>query len=230
MLKYLFLLSKNFILFLLIFLLQFNYNGFSQTSINEKVEINPDQFISHSPKIINDHTFTYSMTWPPSSTSRANIQIILCSGDTLNSGWSLSGSTTISFPANSHFYLFQPQSYFYKEGQGWGWWESSISGQFLEVYIDDINLNHPQNILGSFDGVFGTYQFEINDLRCENGTIVINPSVYSECNQPNWYYNDEVNIQITDGAAYFTFYDTLTSTDLGTITQIPYVDIPNIIL
>ena len=139
----------------------------SQVIIKEKVEINPQRIIAYSPTSINEHIFTYTLTWTPSEYHRGNIQIIDCDGDTLNSGWSTSGITTISFPGNGrHHFLFQEQRWFYRNFWGWGWWGASLPGRLLQVFIDGIDLNHPQNVLGTYNGVAGNFNLNIDGSLC----------------------------------------------------------------
>lgn len=215
---------------LLLFIL-FSFSSFSQVVIKEKVALSPKIIIKDSQLSVNEHIFTYTMAWIPSETRRGSIQIVTCNGDTLNSGYSYSGSVTMSFPANGrHHYLFKPERYFYHNFLGYGWYYSELPGFVLQAFIDDIDLNQPQNVLGTYRGVHGSFVFNINGLICENGTISIYPYAYAECGGPNWYDTDPINLQITEGTTNFTFYNLSTGTNLGSSAQVDYSEVSNIIL
>ena len=114
--------SRIFSIFLLLVFFISNLSN-SQVIIKERVGIKPKITNPYSSSLVQKHIFTYTMTWIPSESCRGNIQIVTCNNDTITSGWSTSGTATISFEGNGrHYYLFQEERYFYKDYGGWGWY------------------------------------------------------------------------------------------------------------
>ena len=218
--------------FLIFFLL--SYLSYAQVVIKDRVEIEPQVITPYSSLESVEHIFTYTMTWTADENqdTRGNIQIVDCNGDTINSGWSTGGIVTISFPANGrHHYLYQPQRYFYKSFVGYGWYDDVLPDQLLKEYVDGIDLNHFQSTLGSYNGVAGNFNFNLNGTLCPSDytTLSINNIQWADCNGANWYETDPVNLQITEGQEYASFFDINTGTDLGNTIQLLHnSDISNI--
>ncbi len=196
------------------------------------MEINPQTVNPESPNSSNEHIFTYTLTWSPDQYRRGNIRIVDCNNDTLNSGWTTSGYATISFTANGrHHYLFQEERWFYHNFNGWGWWGSTHPGRLLQVFIDDINQNHPQNILGSYNGLPNDFELRDNGSTCPNNfaSLSIGNVNWNDCNVPCFYEGDATELNIIQGSEYVTFIDIPTETILGSSVQIiDYMEINNI--
>ena len=153
-------------------------------------------------------------------------------GTQSDSGWSTGGIVTISFPANGrHHYLYHSKDIFYKSFVGYGWYDDVLPDQVLKEYIDGIDLNHFQSTFGSYNGVAGNFNFNLNGTLCPSDytTLSISNIQWADCNGANWYETDPVNLQVTEGQEYASFFDINTGTDLGnTIQLLHYSDISNI--
>ncbi|HSR18182.1 MAG TPA: hypothetical protein VLM39_08855, partial [Ignavibacteriaceae bacterium] len=216
---------------ILFFLFITNQIVFTQVTIKERVEIEP-QAITYFLNSINEHIFTYTLTWSPSSDRRGNIKIVLCTNDTLNSGWSTSGIATISFPANGrHIFLFEQERYCSRFNK-LDWWYEELPNVVRKIYLDGIDLNLPPNQSGGNQNIYGFYQFRIDGGYCQSNeaTFLIAPSANSSCNGQNWFITDPVNLQITEGAFYVSLYNKATGIDLGNSAQVAYDDVKNVIL
>jgi hypothetical protein len=220
----------NFIVIFILVLILISQTAHAQVVIKEKVEIKPQVMLSNSsPQSIIQHVFTYKLTWEPSEYHRGNIRIITCNDDTLNSGWSTSGVTTITFTANGrHHYLFEEQSWSYGS-----WGTGFLPGRLLQVFVDGVEKYHPQDVLGTYDGVAGSFNLNIDGEICtlyEPGLSIGNIQ-WAECNGPNWYNTDPVGLQITQGSEYASLHNIATGMDLGSTATLNNKDeIANIIL
>jgi hypothetical protein len=207
--------------------------SFPQVVIKEKVGIKPDE-TNDMQTSIKEHKFKYTLTWNPSEDSRGNIQIITCSDDTVNSGWSSNGITSISFVGNGrHHFLIQEQRYFNKDFGGWGWYDDNLPGTHWQEFVDDIVINNSNGILGSFNGVNGYFNLHINGSICPSSLAVlsIDSLQWGECDGPNWYETDPLDLQIIEGSDFVKFYDRNSVTDLGNFVQLQrFGDINNIVL
>ncbi|MCZ7609730.1 MAG: hypothetical protein M5U17_06145 [Ignavibacterium sp.] len=172
------------------------------------------------------------MSWAPDQNRRGNIQIVDCNGNILNSGWTTSGYTTITLPANgSHHYLFQEERWFYHNFYGWGWWGDLHPGRLLEVYIDNVNQNHPQNVIGSYNGLPTDFDLRFNGSICPNNyaALSLGDENWNNCNVPGYYAGDAAEVNIIQGSEYVEFIDISTETILGNAVQLnDYVGINNI--
>ena len=215
--------------FLILFLTQLS---FAQIVIEERIEVNPNLQVPASPSSNIEHIFTYTLSWTPDQYRRGNIQIVDCNNDTVNSGWSTSGITTISFVGNGrHHYLFQEQRWFYHNFLGWGWWNATLPGRLLQVFIDGVDLNHPQNILGSYYGVPNDFNLTLSGSICPNNfaELSIDNINWNYCNIPSFYYGDPLELNIIDGSEFAEFYDINTNSNLGSTVQLnEYEGIQNI--
>ena len=112
---------------------------YSQVVIKEKVGIKP-KIMNNLPTIVKDHVFTYKLTWEPTEYSRGNIKIVTCSNDTISSGWSTSGSTSISYRGNGrHYFLILEERYYYNDYHGYGWYRGDVlPGTHWQEFIDNI--------------------------------------------------------------------------------------------
>jgi len=196
------------------------------------VEINSGNILYASSISTIHHTFTYVLSWTPEQNRRGNIRIIDCNGDTLNSGITTSGYTTISFPANGHHqFLFQEERWFYRNFYGWGWWGDIHPGRLLEVYIDDNKLNHPQNVIGHTYGLPNDFDLKFNGSICPNDYAVLSIGNvnWDNCNLPCFYDGDEAELSIIQGSEYVEFVDILSETLLGSSIHLSdYNNISNI--
>ena len=196
------------------------------------MEINPQTVNPESPNSSNEHNFTYTLTWTPDQYRRGNIQIVTCNNDTLNSGWTTSGSTSISFPGNGrHHYYFQEERWFYHNYWGWGWYWDMLPGRLLQVFIDDINQNQPQNVLGSYNGLPNDFELRDNGSICPNNfaSLSIGNVNWNDCNVPCFYDADVTELNIIQGSEYVELIDIPTETILGSFVQLSdYAGINNI--
>jgi len=143
------------------------------------------------------------LSWAPDQNRRGNIQIVDCNGNILNSGWTTSGYTTITLPANgSHHYLFQEERWFYHNFYGWGWWGDLHPGRLLEVYIDNVNQNHPQNVIGSYNGLPTDFDLRFNGSICPNNyaALSLGDENWNNCNVPGYYAGDPAEVNIIQGS------------------------------
>jgi len=206
---------------------------FSQVVIKEKVEIKPKINSNNYNNLSLEHIFTYKVTWIPTENYRCNIQIITCSNDTLNTGWSTNGIASISFVGNGrHHYLIEGERWFYRYIDGWHWVESSLPGGILQIFVDGIEIYNP-GLLGTFSGVNGNFNLNINGTvsQCKFASLSINHFQWAECNGPNWYETDPLTLEIIEGNNYAFLYDVTTGANLGSFVQLTkYSDIQNIAL
>jgi hypothetical protein len=222
--------------FLLLLFLLLSQTINAQVLIKERVEIKPQQNPSNFPVNINEHTFTYKLSWSPSEHHRGNIQITTCDYEILNSGWTTSGITTITVPGNGrHNCLFQEERYFYHNFYGWGWYSNELPDRLLQVFVDGVEKPHPQDFLGDENGLLGNFLFDIESFFCSaDHAAISNPYfnqewAWAECNQPGWMVTDPVQLTLIEGSQYATLYNTVTGTDLGhSVVLNNYTEMENI--
>ena len=204
----------------------------AQVIIKEKVEINPQVILSDSPTSGNEHVFTYTLTWSPTENYRGRIYLTACNLEVFDTGYLESGFCTLTITGNGrHNVVFEEQRWGYNANNVLGWWGNILPGRTLKAYIDGVDQNHPQDLLGRTDGLNGLFNLNIGGSISQNNdaALSINAIQWAECNVPGWYNTDPFILQIIQGSEYVTLYDINNQIELGGYVQLnSYTEISNI--
>ena len=196
------------------------------------MEINPQAINSDSPNSGNESTYTYIYSWTPSEYVRGNIKITTCTGDTINSGWTTSGYTTISQSGKgSHYFLFQMQRYFYRSSTGYGWYDDEIASAQKQVLVDGVEINTV--VGGTTVGTIAIPNFTLEGTLCDTNSVSlkIQPVEYANCNDIGWFPTDALTLRIIEGANYASFYNLQTGVNLGSNIVIdPFVSLDDLMI
>ncbi|GIK23452.1 MAG: hypothetical protein BroJett005_28660 [Ignavibacteriota bacterium] len=99
------------------------------------------------------------------------------------------------------------------------------------MYIYNVNQNHPQNVIGSYNGLPTDFDLRFNGSICPNNyaALSLGDENWNNCNVPGYYAGDPAEVNIIQGSEYVEFIDISTETILGNAVQLnDYVGINNI--
>jgi hypothetical protein len=208
-------------------------DAYAQIVIEERIEVNPKVKAPNTPNNPAEPTFTYILSWPPDQYRRGKIQTISCYGDTTDTGWTSGGYVTTSLSGSGHhIFKFVNERWYYDSHLGWGWYYDSNNDIERKVLINNQELN-TGSLIGASTGTIDIPLLRFNDNICDSGFVKleVEPTNWADCEEIGWLPIDQLNLRITSGSEFASFYNIRTGTNLGSQTQInPFVEMENLSL
>ncbi|NWG27281.1 MAG: hypothetical protein HXY48_01965 [Ignavibacteriaceae bacterium] len=208
-------------------------DAYAQIVIEERIEVNPKVKAPNTPNNPTEPTFTYILSWPPDQYRRGKIQTISCYGDTTDTGWTSGGYVTTSLSGSGHhIFKFVNERWYYDSHLGWGWYYDSNNDLERKVLINNQELN-TGSLIGASIGTIDIPLLRFNDNICDSGFVKleVEPTNWADCEEIGWLPIDQLNLRITSGSEFASFYNIRTGTNLGSQTQInPFVEMENLSL